>query len=117
MTIHLPEDLARSIQTEVFNRHFGSENDLVAAAVQEYLRRKHEGTRQADDTVAAGHAADTEEEPNTQELQRRLLEAGVLSEISRRSLTWRLTTIARLSRFRENLSQKLSSTIGVEVAV
>ena len=81
MTIHLPEDLANSIRTDVLNGHFASEADVVAAAVRDYLRRKHEQTGQTDYAAAAGHLANAEQEPSTQQLQRRLFEAGVLSEI------------------------------------
>src|SRR5437660_522712 len=81
MTIHLPEVLASSIRAEVLSGHFATEDDLVAAAVREYLRRKHAQARQTGDAAAAGHAAPAEAEPSAQELQRRLLEAGVLSEI------------------------------------
>ena len=44
MTIHLPEDLAGSIRAEVLSGHFASEDDMVAAAVRDYLRRKQEHT-------------------------------------------------------------------------
>jgi Arc/MetJ-type ribon-helix-helix transcriptional regulator len=79
MTIHLPEDLASSIRAEVQNGHFASEEGMVAAAVREYLRRKHTPAPHAA-TAAAGpaHAGD---EQSSQELQRRLLEAGIISEI------------------------------------
>ncbi len=40
MTIHLPEELASFIRAEVLSGHFGSEDELVAAAVREYLGRK-----------------------------------------------------------------------------
>ena len=81
MTIRLPEDLENSIRTEVLNGHFASEDEVVAATVRDYLRRIHEQTGQTDDTGPAGHLASADEEPNTQQLQRRLVEAGVLSEI------------------------------------
>jgi Arc/MetJ-type ribon-helix-helix transcriptional regulator len=80
MTIHLPEDLAGSIRAEVLSGQFASEDEVVAAAVRDYLRRKHEHAGQPGDATA-GHPAHAEEEPNAQELQRRLCEAGVLSEI------------------------------------
>jgi Arc/MetJ-type ribon-helix-helix transcriptional regulator len=74
MTIHLPEDLAESIRAEVLSGHFASGEDVVAAALRDYLERKH-------GRAAAAHAACTEEEPGTEELQHRLFEAGVISEI------------------------------------
>jgi Arc/MetJ-type ribon-helix-helix transcriptional regulator len=75
MTIHLPEDLARSIRAEVLGGRFASADEMVAAAVRDYLRRRH-GPGRPEATAAVA-----EEEPSAQELQRRLLEAGVLSEI------------------------------------
>src|SRR5207245_473292 len=77
MTIHLPEDLANSILAEVLSGHFATEDDMVAAAVRDYLRRKH-GQANAS---AAGHVVHAEQEPTAQELQQRLFEAGVISEI------------------------------------
>jgi Arc/MetJ-type ribon-helix-helix transcriptional regulator len=80
MTIHLPEELARSIQAEVLSGHFASEDDLVAAAVRDYLRRKQEAAAHASDAAAAP-SAQAGAEPSAQELQRRLFEAGVIGEI------------------------------------
>jgi Arc/MetJ-type ribon-helix-helix transcriptional regulator len=51
MTIHLPKDLENSIRTEVLSGHFASEDDLVAAAVREYLQRH--GTPKAASMEAA----------------------------------------------------------------
>ena len=45
MTIQLPEDLESSIRAEVLSGHFASEDDLVAAAVRDYLRRTREQAR------------------------------------------------------------------------
>jgi Arc/MetJ-type ribon-helix-helix transcriptional regulator len=42
MTIQLPDDLESSIRAEVLSGHFASEDDLVAIAVRDYLRRKQE---------------------------------------------------------------------------
>jgi len=82
MTIHLPEDLANSIRTEVLRGHFASEDEVVAAAVRDYLRRKHGQTAsQTADSATANRVAHAEQEPSTQELQRRLFEAGVLGEM------------------------------------
>jgi Arc/MetJ-type ribon-helix-helix transcriptional regulator len=80
MTIHLPEDLVSSIRAEVLSGQFGSEDELVAIAVRDYLRRKHEQAPQPSETTA-GHVTSAGEGPSAQELQRRLYEAGVLSEI------------------------------------
>jgi len=82
MTIHLPQDLANSIRAEVLSGQFASEDEMVAAAVRDYLRRKQHGqARQMDDAAAAVRPAYAQRQPNAQELQRRLFEAGVLSEI------------------------------------
>jgi len=82
MTIHLPQDLANSIRAEVLSGRFASEDEMVAAAVRGYLRRKKHGqARQTDDAAAAIRPAHAQGQPNAQELQRRLFEAGVLSEI------------------------------------
>ena len=81
MTIHLPDDLANSIQAEVLSGHFANEDEMVATAVRDYLRRKRGQLPQAGDTAPASHFAHAQEEPSAQELQRRLFEAGVLSEI------------------------------------
>jgi Arc/MetJ-type ribon-helix-helix transcriptional regulator len=40
MTIRLPEELESSIRAEVLSGHFASEDDMVVAAVWDYLRRK-----------------------------------------------------------------------------
>ncbi len=80
MTIHLPEDLARSIRDEVLRGHFPSEDALVAAAVRDFLQHKQEQAQHTGNAVVAGsHAA--AEELSAQDLQRRLLEAGVIREI------------------------------------
>lgn len=79
MTIHLPDDVANFIRAEVLSGDFTSENEVVAAAVRDYLRRKH--ARQATAAADTGQPVLSENEPDSQELQRRLVEAGVLSEI------------------------------------
>jgi Arc/MetJ-type ribon-helix-helix transcriptional regulator len=81
MTIHLPDDLANSIQAELLKGHFVSEDELVAAAVRDYLRRQHGQARSTGNAASAGQPTPGQEEPGTQELQRRLFQAGVLSEI------------------------------------
>jgi Arc/MetJ-type ribon-helix-helix transcriptional regulator len=81
MTIHLPEDLADAVRAEIVNGHFGSEDDLVAAAVRDYLERKHVQSRETGEAEADISAACVKEEVDATELQRRLFEAGVLSEI------------------------------------
>ncbi len=39
MTIHLPEDLERSIHAEVHSGHFASADELVAQAVRSFLHQ------------------------------------------------------------------------------
>ena len=46
MTVHLPEDVENAIRAEVISGHFASEDALVATAVRDYLRRKHEEVSQ-----------------------------------------------------------------------
>ena len=46
MTIHLPTDLESSIRAEVMNGHFASEDDMVAAAVRDYLQRRQDQPQQ-----------------------------------------------------------------------
>jgi Arc/MetJ-type ribon-helix-helix transcriptional regulator len=81
MTIHLPEDLANSVRTEVLSGHFASEDEVVAAAVRDYLERKHGHAFQIENLSGAKEVTSAENDLNDQELQRRLYEAGVLSEI------------------------------------
>jgi Arc/MetJ-type ribon-helix-helix transcriptional regulator len=40
MTLHLPEDVENAICAEVLSGHFASEEDLIAAAVRDYLERR-----------------------------------------------------------------------------
>ena len=42
MTVHLPQELESTIQAEVLSGQFASEDDLVAAAVRDYLQRKQQ---------------------------------------------------------------------------
>jgi Arc/MetJ-type ribon-helix-helix transcriptional regulator len=76
MTVELPEDLIRSIRAEVLSGRFASEEQLVAAAVREYLHRTH-------NEVAPGATPQTGVCADDAELQRCLFEAGVLSEVKR----------------------------------
>ena len=62
MTIHLPEDLANSIRAEVLSGHFPSEDEMVAAAVRDYLRRIQGQARLTASTAVAGFSAPTENE-------------------------------------------------------
>jgi len=61
MTIRLPEDLAGWIQAQVLNGQFASADDLVAAAVRDYLRRKQGQTRPEPATGSIGAMHDDAE--------------------------------------------------------
>jgi Arc/MetJ-type ribon-helix-helix transcriptional regulator len=73
MTIHLPEDLEVSVRAAVLKGQFASEDDLVAAAVRAYLRPQQD--------AAKGAMSDPQAELTTQEMQHRLLTAGLISEV------------------------------------
>ena len=81
MTIHLPDELASSLRAAVLNGHFASEEELVAAAVRDYLLRKHDEASQTASTSGAALEGKAIEEPSGQELQRKLLDAGIVTEI------------------------------------
>jgi Arc/MetJ-type ribon-helix-helix transcriptional regulator len=76
----LPDELADLIRDAVRKGSYASEEELVVAALRNYLGRQE--SRQIG-TAAAGLPASAErkQELSDQELQRRLVEAGVLSEI------------------------------------
>jgi Arc/MetJ-type ribon-helix-helix transcriptional regulator len=68
MTIHLPEDLERFVQTEVSLGHFASEEEAITQAVRLLRQRRHELQAQA--------------KPLTEdEWQRQLLQSGLLASI------------------------------------
>ena len=80
MTIRLPENLEHSLLAEVQSGHFASIDEAMAEAVRLLLRHSKPG--QADPRRPEDRPSDlTEEERADQELQRRLLDAGLLSEI------------------------------------
>ena len=66
MTIRLPEDLESSIRSAVHSGHFASEDDMVAAAVRDYLRRQQQVHQTGDAT--AGSNVHAQDEPSGQEL-------------------------------------------------
>jgi Arc/MetJ-type ribon-helix-helix transcriptional regulator len=74
MTIHLPNDVERDILAEVHSGNFASVDDALTAAWR-LFRQQH---RQSQAPVQPEL---TSEEIADQELQRRLLAAGVISEI------------------------------------
>jgi len=71
MVIHLPEDLERSIRAEVQGGHFASVDAAIAEAWRSFLRERQPGPA----------TTPTDEPSAGQELQRRLVEAGLLGEI------------------------------------
>jgi Arc/MetJ-type ribon-helix-helix transcriptional regulator len=75
MTIHLPNDVERDILAEVHSGHFASVDAALAAAWRSF--RQHRPS----DASATGQPELTPEEIADQELQRRLLASGVISEI------------------------------------
>ena len=98
MTIQLPKDLESSVRAEVMNGRFASEDDLVAAAVRAYLRHRPQDQLIAtppgmgsigamhDDVNVLGVVTEhtmrnRHAEATNLELQQRLLEAGIISEI------------------------------------
>lgn len=81
MTIHLPESLESSILEAVHRGQFASVDDAMTEAARLLLQRINQHrARQPDDPATAGHTQ-AEDEPNSQDLQRRLYDAGLLSEI------------------------------------
>ncbi len=69
----LPEDLENSVRLAVLKGQFASEDDLVAAAVRAYLRPQQD--------AANGAKSDRHAELTNQEMQQRLLAAGLISEV------------------------------------
>jgi putative addiction module CopG family antidote len=70
MTIHLPEYLERYVHEQVKSGHYPTEDEVIRDALERH--------RQAQQPPAV---ANSQQEPSGQELQRRLLEAGIISEI------------------------------------
>ncbi len=75
MTIHLPEHLERYVHDQVQAGRYLTEHDVICDALERH--------RQAEPTPANATAQPelTPEEVAEQELQRRLLKAGIISEI------------------------------------
>jgi putative addiction module CopG family antidote len=70
MTIHLPEHLERYVHDQVQAGRYLTEDEVIRDALERH--------RQAQQPPAAGNRR---VEQSSQELQRRLLEAGIISEI------------------------------------
>ncbi len=72
MTIHLPEHLERYVHDQVVAGRFASEGEVILEALE-----KHRLAQQQPPTAPASHG----EVPTSLEMQRRLLEAGLITEI------------------------------------
>jgi putative addiction module CopG family antidote len=75
MTIHLPEHLERYVHDQVQAGRYSTENEVISDALERH--------RQAEPTPVKATAQPelTPEDIADQELQRRLLAAGIISEI------------------------------------
>lgn len=71
MTIRLPEDLQRYVHSQVLAGHFHKADDVIVDALQ-----RHRQVHQMPITNVNGT-----DEPSSQELQERLLKAGLIREI------------------------------------
>jgi Arc/MetJ-type ribon-helix-helix transcriptional regulator len=81
MDIHLPENLENSILEVVQGGQFPSVDDAMAEAARLLLQQIKQHRPRPSGNAAPGQPARAEDEPSSQELQRRLFDAGVLSEI------------------------------------
>jgi Arc/MetJ-type ribon-helix-helix transcriptional regulator len=75
MTIHLPPHIESSIQAAVHRGHFASVDDAMTEAASLLLRQLKQNTH------GTTPMDDERKELSRDELQRRLFEAGLLSEI------------------------------------
>jgi putative addiction module CopG family antidote len=75
MTIHLPEHLERYVHDQVQAGLYPTEDEVIRDALERHRLAQHPQAK------ATGQPALTPEEVADQELQRRLLEAGIISEI------------------------------------
>jgi Arc/MetJ-type ribon-helix-helix transcriptional regulator len=75
MTIHLPPHIESSIQAAVHSGHFASFDDAMTEAASLLLQRLKQSTQAA---TPVNHEL---KGPGHEELQRRLFDAGLLSEI------------------------------------
>jgi Arc/MetJ-type ribon-helix-helix transcriptional regulator len=71
MMIHLPEHLERYVHDQVVAGRFRNEDDVILDALEQH--------RQSQQPPAV--QANRRDEPSSQEMQRRLFEAGIISEI------------------------------------
>ena len=71
MTIQLPEELERYVHDQVVAGHFRKEDEVIVDALERHRRAQQRSAANVNQP----------EEPNSQDLQQRLLEAGIISEI------------------------------------
>ena len=76
MTIHLPEHLERYVHGQVQAGRYPTEDDVIRDALE-----RHRQVAEPPPAKATSQPDLTPEEIADQELQRRLLEAGIISEI------------------------------------
>jgi putative addiction module CopG family antidote len=75
MTIHLPEHLERYVHDQVQAGLYPTEDDVIRDALERHRQAEPQPAK------AAGQAELTPEQAASQDLQRRLLAAGIISEI------------------------------------
>jgi Arc/MetJ-type ribon-helix-helix transcriptional regulator len=75
MTIQLPEHLERYVHDQVQAGRYPTEDDVIRDALERHRQAEPSPAR------ATGQPGLTPEDVADQELQRRLLEAGIISEI------------------------------------
>ncbi len=75
MTIHLPEHLERYVHDQVQAGRYLTEDEVISDALERHRQAQQPQAK------ATGQFSLTPEEIADQELQRRLLEAGIISEI------------------------------------
>ena len=75
MTIHLPEHLERYVHDQVQAGRYPTEDDVIRDALERHRQAEHPPAKPTSQPDL------TPEEIADQELQRRLLDAGIISEI------------------------------------
>lgn len=93
MTIHLPEDLERSVRGEVQSGHFASADELVAQAVRSFLRQPKSSQAETGRSPAGATLDDSDpllgSMSDHAELMDRIVEDAMQH---REQQPWRLTT-------------------------
>jgi Arc/MetJ-type ribon-helix-helix transcriptional regulator len=83
MTIHLPEDVERSINAEVTSGHFGSADEAIAAAWREFLLQPPQEPPGKPSAKPARPAKPTQRKKpmSRDEFYRHLIEIGLMSRL------------------------------------